>query len=1135
MNTRKRGGRSTRSSKAASNRSLTNPYGLIAGAHQSTADFWGAGLAVVANRRMIAPRPFFYSEKQTAAFQKIIDELKPDSGQHKFLIAFCTVRRELLTPTRTGRIDLLRVQDWLRMGMTVPGGSIQIGFNISADTHATLGTRLWTQDDLRLLNATHLFLTSTLPWHEATALGLLEELTRSDDILVAYEATILWLRLLLNSPQVAAQLPLASIHVGSMAIPMSILLVRPSSIFDLPPDGTPITDSKEQRLEECVSRLMEVSSKVPFQSTSLNNTRVPALVDSIEEGNFELARDLANCAVVDDAPQVVTAQPATSTLPLLKELDDLLDAAIHGMPFSKTQARKLSILVSELEVARLSRAELHRATLALIDLGQHPRTAKPWHYAVEDAISRLSKSEHPPQKSSQTMLELAKFYIRLFTDKSQPHEVLHAYKAYNFASIAHATTPKYSPFARDILLCYLVAARAYSKYTSADIRLYDLVKSLDNMTPKGTRLRRETVSLLGMFLSASNREDLLKDAAKTKQLRDYWLENLDYFRIDSVSWNGVINKPGLAWALREAAVATRIHAISMDTEDRVLELRKALELAEEAFLLFPTSRSQLISSFILHELAALLDDWSEYERATQIQSEALASVLKRFSNRTFEPLEEADDSDGLLEVTFLPDEENLPDDFEVYLQFLDWAVSGEIASSLDNLTSHAAEGARLLYQTGNYNSCASNVIGILPHLAKALSAGTTPYRALRSIQGITAVGAASYARLGLPLAALGLLEYGTTFTSRPRDVSTSNVTQVVADYARNVQNLSRRLNQPLIYLASLKETGIALVVRDGALATVWLDDLNQSQVSGWLDTLAPNSPSPLDETTRGPRGTSSPTPGAILSVVTQARAALLPLLDQLQHDEALHVIPTGLNAGIPWTTVFSRPLTTTPSGVLLQGAYTRAAPASSERVVIANPHPITYQEKTYADLPSAVVEAADLHRDFHFNVPLTGTNATKKAFNHAMNQGLEILHIATHAEVDQFSWGDKADILWANNPHTGKAETTPAQSPPPTHRPPRVVFLAACSGAAPDRVLPDEAISFPTALLAAGVNTVIAPLWPISDSAATDFVNLFYENLQSGLTPSHALHLSAETDDPSDLPTFAAFIIAGSNDQIMPS
>jgi CHAT domain-containing protein len=81
-------------------------------------------------------------------------------------------------------------------------------------------------------------------------------------------------------------------------------------------------------------------------------------------------------------------------------------------------------------------------------------------------------------------------------------------------------------------------------------------------------------------------------------------------------------------------------------------------------------------------------------------------------------------------------------------------------------------------------------------------------------------------------------------------------------------------------------------------------------------------------------------------------------------------------------------------------------------------------------------------------------------------------------------------------------------------------------------VLPDEAISFPTSLISAGVNSVIAPLWPINDQAAHDFVTNFYENLDSGMSSAFALYRAVQhlSDvDARHKSTYNAFILTGIN------
>jgi CHAT domain-containing protein len=69
----------------------------------------------------------------------------------------------------------------------------------------------------------------------------------------------------------------------------------------------------------------------------------------------------------------------------------------------------------------------------------------------------------------------------------------------------------------------------------------------------------------------------------------------------------------------------------------------------------------------------------------------------------------------------------------------------------------------------------------------------------------------------------------------------------------------------------------------------------------------------------------------------------------------------------------------------------------------------------------------------------------------------------------------------------------------------RLAVLAACDTNVPDLDLVDEVVSLPGGLLRAGAAGVVAPQWPVDDTAAALLVLRFHECFARGMPPNQAL------------------------------
>ena len=157
-------------------------------------------------------------------------------------------------------------------------------------------------------------------------------------------------------------------------------------------------------------------------------------------------------------------------------------------------------------------------------------------------------------------------------------------------------------------------------------------------------------------------------------------------------------------------------------------------------------------------------------------------------------------------------------------------------------------------------------------------------------------------------------------------------------------------------------------------------------------------------------------------------------------------------------------------------------------------------------------------------IQLTENNAT---FNNVMSvQNPLLIHVSSHAcgktERAAFRGNFFSDLNYAvalagfntfskKQFHILPSDCGPAQLPPlaiysmKLHCT-KLVFLSTCNSAAGESSILEAVNSLADAFITAGVETVIATLWSVSDESAATFAKYFYDKLvQPGIRPSEAL------------------------------
>jgi len=147
------------------------------------------------------------------------------------------------------------------------------------------------------------------------------------------------------------------------------------------------------------------------------------------------------------------------------------------------------------------------------------------------------------------------------------------------------------------------------------------------------------------------------------------------------------------------------------------------------------------------------------------------------------------------------------------------------------------------------------------------------------------------------------------------------------------------------------------------------------------------------------------------------------------------------------------------------------------------------------DLPGAETEARRIAQFFPHNQLYMGAQATKAQFRKVMG-GMSIVHVAAHAEADQIdplysrillaNEGDRQDFLEAHEVLAMRIRGT------------ALVTLSTCDSGLGRVAGGDEVLGFPRVFLSAGVSTLIASLWPVSDDATEALMSVLYRELVAG-------------------------------------
>ncbi|MDM9584869.1 CHAT domain-containing protein [Nostoc sp. GT001] len=332
---------------------------------------------------------------------------------------------------------------------------------------------------------------------------------------------------------------------------------------------------------------------------------------------------------------------------------------------------------------------------------------------------------------------------------------------------------------------------------------------------------------------------------------------------------------------------------------------------------------------------------------------------------------------------------------------------------------------------------------------------------------------------------------------------------------------------PLIYLVSSPAGSLALIVTQGGIAPLWLDDLTNKRLRelliAWFKAYyqsQTNRQAWLDAIDQG------------TSQLWQPLMSLL--IDHLQkrHVQQATLIPTGFLSLLPLHAAWVED-STTPTGryYALDGIQFTYAPNArslstaqeiAQRTVADSILAIDEPKHEGANpLPNSKREVQAAIATFQNYQVFTQKQATREAVLAALPD-YKILHCSCHGNANlqaplksglaMTGKGEEAILTLHDLLNLKLVENNQGGI--------RLAILSACETALPGIELADEAISLPTGLLQAGVAGVVASLWSVNEISTMVLLTRFYTLWRNQhLEPSQALITAqkwlrdAEADD----------------------
>ncbi|PZO21819.1 MAG: hypothetical protein DCF25_04550 [Leptolyngbya foveolarum] len=333
-------------------------------------------------------------------------------------------------------------------------------------------------------------------------------------------------------------------------------------------------------------------------------------------------------------------------------------------------------------------------------------------------------------------------------------------------------------------------------------------------------------------------------------------------------------------------------------------------------------------------------------------------------------------------------------------------------------------------------------------------------------------------------------------------------------------------DHPLVYLLSIPNGSLALILTTAGISELWLNDLTEPQLLDLLndDWFKAYRESPTDRQAWF---------DAIDDVTHQLWDRIMaPLISHLQQNNLFKaiLISTGYLSYLPLHAAW-KPDTTKPNGRCyacddIQFTYAPNALSLNAARIVANKISATSllainepQPVNAGNLPSSSAEAAKAISTFgkgNWKI-LQQENATRTAVLEQLPLKT-VAHFSCHGSAD-FDTPLNSGLLMAHNEILSLRDLLDLKL-----QNLRLAILSACETGIPGTKLPDEVISLPTGLLQAGAAGVVSSLWSVDDRSTMILLSRFYDLWRTeNLEPPEALRQAQIWLRDSDKPNLVSY------------
>ena len=238
------------------------------------------------------------------------------------------------------------------------------------------------------------------------------------------------------------------------------------------------------------------------------------------------------------------------------------------------------------------------------------------------------------------------------------------------------------------------------------------------------------------------------------------------------------------------------------------------------------------------------------------------------------------------------------------------------------------------------------------------------------------------------------------------------------------------------------------------------------------------------------------------------------LLDPFTSDgEEITVVPTAALHRLPWPALDpGRTLTVVPSleSWIVAASRVKALKGTPTASLVAGP-----------DLPGAVQEVARIARLYDTHRRRTGRNARAELVLDDI-EGSDVAHLAAHG-----TFRHDNPSFSSLQMHDGPLTVYDFEQ---IKTPPSVMVLSSCDTAVTKVVAGDELLGLSSALIGMGVSSLVAPVVPIDDEAATDLMVALHRGLAAGDPTPLALAKAlvyGDADEDAEKALRSSFVVFG--------